>query len=388
MINKNKLTNLKITIMRLSKLMLSALVAVFALVSCTKENHTPESTSLKTVQLSLENVILTKGMAGDKISANQKVAVNDFKIFLTDDSYSPSYSAKNADGSAATFYFNSSSDLSAVKEFHYVDHKCTKVVVVANAGNISFEDVMNLKTEIKNQQDQKSLILYGEEDLSATGRVHTNSETDKYTEVYEAEVMLKPTIARFEVDGFVTKFSSNPNFDKVSVTAIAFQHYLPALSVSTENGKLSIAGSGNHVLAISDLEDQAQVFNWFNGSASTGWFVDKFNPALEMTPSAPKADTPNNLAYHFFAGEIVPQMIITLLADNAPAYVYTSKFSKGNEYLTQLEAGKIYRMSAPGLSNTTDGSIEIPDDLSPIQRCLEVTVEVVDWTVDIITPEF
>ena len=106
-----------------------------------------------------------------------------------------------------------------------------------------------------------------------------------------------------------------------------------------------------------------------------------------MTPSAPKADVPNPLAYHFFAGEIIPQMVITLTADNSPAYVYTSVFRKGAETLTQLEAGKIYRMSAAGLT-AADGSIEIPDDLSPIQRCLEVKVEVVDWTVDIITPEF
>ena len=373
--------------MRLLKLMSVALVAVIAMVSCTKENHTPEVNTLMTVQMSLENVIMTKGLAGDKITANQKVKVNNFKVFLTDDSYSPAYSAKNSDGSAATFYFTTASDLSDLKEFHFVDHKCTKVVVVANAGDLSFEDVMNLKKEIKDQQDQNSLILFGEQNLSATGRVHTTEGSDKYTEVYEAKVTLNPTIARFEVDGFVTKFSSTPKFGKVSVTAIAFQHYFPQMTASTNGGKLTLAGSGNHVLAVSNLDDEAQVFNWFNGSASTGWFIDRFTPALEMTPSAPKADTPNDLAYHFYAGEIIPQMMITLLADNAPAYVYTSKYTKGNEALTQLEAGKIYRMSAAGLSET-DGSIEIPDDLSPIQRCLEVQVEVVDWTVDIITPEF
>ncbi len=129
--------------MKLSKLMLLALVAVFAMVSCTKENHTPEVNTLKTVQVSLENVIMTKGLAGDKISANQKVAVKNFKIFLTDDSYSPPYSAKNADGTDASFFFDTSSDLSKIHEFHFVDHKCTKVVIVANVDeNIQFQDVM------------------------------------------------------------------------------------------------------------------------------------------------------------------------------------------------------------------------------------------------------
>ena len=374
--------------MRLSKLMLSALVAVFAMVSCSKENHTPEANTLKTVQISLENVIMTKGLAGDKISANQKVQVNNFRIFLTDDSYSPSYSAKNADGTDAVFYFDAASDLSKVHEFHFVDHKCTKVVVVANLGpDADFQDVMNLNVPIANQQNQKELILVGEQNLISTGRTHTVEGTSKYTEVYKADVTLKPTIARFEVDGFTTKFSATPKFNSISVTGIAFQHYFPTLTTNTNGGKLSVAGSGNHVLPIANLDDEAQVFGWFNGSSSNGWFVDKFTPALAMTPAAPTADVPNPLAYHFYAGEIIPQMVITLTADGSPAYVYTSVFRKGTEALTQLEAGKIYRMSAAGLVSA-DGSIEIPDDLSPIQRCLEVKVEVVDWTVDLITPEF
>lgn len=374
--------------MRLSKLMLSALVAVFAMVSCSKENHTPEANTLKTVQVSLENVIMTKGPAGDKISANQKVAVKNFQIFLTDDSYSPSYTAKNADGTDAVFYFDQSSDLSKLHEFHFVDHKCTKVVIVANMGpGVTFEDVMDLNVAIKDQQDQNSLILFGEKNLASTGRTHTVEGSSKYTEVYEASVTMKPAIARFEVDGFTTKFSATPKFDKVSVTAIAFQHYLPTLKANTNGGKLNIAGTGSHVAPITNLDDESQVFGWFNGSSSNGWFIDRFSPALEMTPTAPKADVPTPLAYHFFAGEVVPQMVITLTADGSPAYVYTSVFYKGSETLTQLEAGKIYRMSAAGLASG-DGSIEIPDDLSPIQRCLEVKVEVVDWTVDLITPEF
>lgn len=373
--------------MRLSKLMLSAFVAVFAMVSCSKEEHTPQDSSLKTVEMSLENVILTKGMAGDKIHANDQVQVSNFKIFLTDAAYSPGYSAQNADGTPASFYFTEASDLTEIKQFHFVDHKCTKVVVVANMGDVSFEQVMNMNVPIAEQQDQKNLVLYGEKDLTATGRVHTTDATDKYTEVFEASVKLRPTIARFEVDGFVTKFSPTPKFEKVSVSAIAFQHYFPTLKASTNGGILSVAGNGTHVAHIADLDDDSQVFNWLNGSASTGWFIDRFSPALDMTVANPIADTPNNLAYHFYAGEAVPQMIISLLADGTPAYIYSSTFKKGAEVLTRLEPGVIYRMSAGGIDEN-DGSVEIPDDLSPIQRCVEIQVEVVDWAVEIIAPQF
>ena len=374
--------------MKLTNLILSALAAVFTMVSCSKDLQT-QDTTLKTVEVSLENIVLTKGLAGDKINSGDHVKVKNFKIFLTDGSYSPGYSAKNADGTPATFYFDASSDLSQVKQFHFVDHKCTKIVVVANVDpDITFQDIVNFNIPIAEQQDQNTLFLYGEKDLVATGKTHTVEGETKYTEVYEAKVLLKPTIARVEVDGFVTSFSPSPKFDKVSVTALAFQHYFPTMTTNTTGGKLHIAGSGNHVLPIADLDDESQVFGWFNGSSSNGWFIDRFNPALDMTPQDNKADTPNKLAYHFYAGEIVPQMMITVVVNDAsPAYLYAKAFKVGNEYLTQLEPGKIYRMKAAG-EVANDGSIEIPDDLTPIQRCLEIEVTVDSWKVDLIAPEF
>lgn len=47
--------------MKLSKLMLSAFAAAVAMVACNKvETDVPENTSLKTVKLSFENVIMTR----------------------------------------------------------------------------------------------------------------------------------------------------------------------------------------------------------------------------------------------------------------------------------------------------------------------------------------
>ena len=381
--------------MKIAKLMLSAFVAAMALVSCNKEAHTPEDSSLKTVEISLKNIIMTKGLAGDPIKpgADGKmpaVQVNNFKVFLTDKSYSPGYPAKNADGTQdATFYFASAADLDDVLQFHYVDHRCTKVVVVANMGDVELEDVMEIATPIADQQRQTGLVLYGEQNLSSTGRQHTNVDTGKITDVYSAKVTLAPTISRFEVDGFSVAFSTpTPKFNKIEVTDIAFQHYYSVLGASTTNG-LKITGVGNHVnhIATADLENEAKVYEWFNGSASTGWFRDHFATPIEMTPAAPTADAPNALAYHFYAGEAVPVMIIKLLADGLPAYLYTGSYKVNSVPLSRIEPGKIYRMSAPG-EVASDGTVVIPDDLDPIRRCIEVEVEVVDWVVELITPEF
>ena len=85
--------------MKLTKLMLSASVAALALVSCNKQDTTPEAPKrLNTVEISLENASLTKGLAGNKIEAGDAVVLNDFKIFLTDGSGNE-YTAKVADGS-------------------------------------------------------------------------------------------------------------------------------------------------------------------------------------------------------------------------------------------------------------------------------------------------
>ena len=81
--------------MKLTRLMLSASIAVLALVSCNKNDVTPEvgGNSPKTVEISFENIVLTKGAAGDKINHNSPVKVNNLKIFLTDEAYSTSYKA-------------------------------------------------------------------------------------------------------------------------------------------------------------------------------------------------------------------------------------------------------------------------------------------------------
>ena len=82
-------------------------------------------------------------------------------------------------------------------------------------------------------------------------------------------------------------------------------------------------------------------------------------------------------------------MVIKLYADGQPAYLYSKGFyTKANEEVTEFEEGKIYRMSAAGEASG-DGSIPIDeDDIDPMDRCLEITVEVINWAVELVYPEF
>ena len=375
--------------MKLTKLMLSASVAALALVSCNKMDSTPEvAKRLKTVEVSIGNIALTKALAGDKIENGDAVLVKDFQIFLTD-AAGNSYEAKVADGSAAAQTYWSTVDLAAGAinaAFHYVDPNCTKVVAVANVGKqLTFAEYKSLAAlEVGNQQDQKAIALYDEKNLVVANKQHTDAAANGTTyvsDVYKADLVLTPRISRFEVDGFTVKFNAEPKYDEIKITQLAIQNYYPTTSLvtGTESGTLV-----NHV---ANLTNQADVYAWLDATPAEVWYRDYFD--LTITPAAATKDTPKPLAYHVFSSDATPVMIIKLLADNQPAYLYSKGFYKADGTpVTTFEEGKIYRMSAKG-EVANDGSIPIDeDDIDPMDRCLEITVDVVDWAVELVYPEF
>lgn len=384
--------------MKLTKLMLSATIAALALVSCNKSDTTPEvANRLKTVEVSLENVIFTKGLAGDKINANDPVKVTDFQIFLTDGDNN-TYTGKVSDGSgAAQSYWNAENLKNGipVAEFHYVDPNCTKVVAVANMGEI-FADYADFLAKLENlsvdtQQDQGSLALYAETtDLKPAGThtdVNVEDNVSYISNVYTASLELCPRVSRFEVDGFSVKYNdpANPKYKEVNITQLAFQNYYPETSLVTG------AEAGTLVNHVTDFANQAAVYTWLDTPETPQpWFRDYVD--LDITPAAPVQDLPadGKLAYHIFStSAAVPQFIIKLTADGQPAFLYTKNFrDAAGEPVNEFKEGYIYRMSAAG-DDLADGTIEIPEDkIDPMDRCLEITVTVKKWQVEIITPEF
>ncbi len=382
--------------MKTVKFMLSACIAVVALTSCEKEDFVPQvqDTRMKSVEISLENVKFsgTRGAAGNKIEHGDAVMVNDFKVFLTDDAGNV-YTAKVADGSADAQTYWTSEDLASGAfnaQFHYVDHGCMKVVAVANLGrDMEYAEFLQLgNLNIDNEQNAENLSLYAEATLTKANNQETHGTTT--FELYEAALTLKPRISRFEVDGFRVKFNATPKYADIQITDLLFQNY------DSETSLLTGVEAGSRIKHISDLTNQTESHNWFNNtSKAVGWYWDNFETPLAITPSAPAADTPTPLAYHLFAGTTVPTFVIKLIADGNPAYLYSIGFYSSEEMLngspapiTEFEEGKIYRMSAAG-EVSGDGSIPIDeDDIDPMDRCLDITVDVVDWVVELVFPEF
>ena len=388
--------------MRTLKFMLSACVAAVALTSCEKEEFIPQvqDTRMKSIEVSLENAVMnvTRGAAGAKIKNGDAVVVNNIKIFLTDDAGNE-YGAKVSNGSADAKNWWSSADLSAGAmdaEFHYVDHGCTKVVAIANIDKdmtyAEFLQMGNLK--IDNEQEADNLSLYAESQLVQSSQhqdINVNGTT-YVADVYKADLTLRPRISRFEVDGFRVKFNATPKYNEIKITDLLFQHY------DSESSLRTGVEAGSHVKHISDLDNQEETYNWFNNTnKAKEWYWDAFtgSDVVTITPSAPADDTPTPLAYHMFSGSTIPTLVIKLIVDNQPAYLYSRGFYSSTEKenglpkaITTFEEGKIYRMSAQG-EVASDGSIPIDeDDIDPMDRCLDISVDVVDWVVELVFPEF
>lgn len=375
--------------MKLTNLMLSATVAAMALVSCNKQETAPVVKRLKTVEVSLENAVVTKGQAGNKIQSGDAVVLKNLKIFLTD-AQGNEYNGKIANGTSDAKTFWSTEELSTealAASFHYVDPNCTKVIAVGNIGNdLTYAEYKALEAlKIDNQQNQDELVLFDVKDLTSANKQHVDANTNGtnyVADVYEAELVLTPRISRFEVDGFTVKFNSTPKYNEVKVTQLAFQNYYPETSIvtGTETGTIV-----NH---ISSLTDQSEVYTWLDDPTKPeAWYRDYFD--LTITPAADTKDTPSPLAYHIFSCSETPVMVIKLLADGQPAYVYSKGFYKADgTKVSVFEEGKIYRMSAKG-EVENDGSIAIDeDDIDPMDRCLEITVDVKDWAVELVYPQF
>lgn len=401
--------------MKLSKFMCAAFAAAMVLVGCNKENETPVddgSNGFKSCVLQLENVALTKLPSTDYISNNTAVTLNSFQVFFSDGT--SLYQAYESDGTTvAATYFDS--DLTATKQFHYLPHEVNEVLVIGN-----FQGEINLGTvgegkkyslsrqelraqinqlKIEEQQDPKNLKLFGvdqalSETTDHTGQGHGNV-------VYAANVTLKPAVARFEITGFkydASDGSGSRLYDNVKIQQLTARTYFEKATVAI-SGESALTVTGEQLDAFNEYSytiTDGNAPSYFNAVADKGWFSDGLNITLEDEPwevgntnpttAAPytTVDPANKLySYHVFPGQ-PPQFLAKILANSSgadvPLYLKTSSLRTQDGILDgeKVVAGNIYRLSF----NFVDTSFEQPE------KCVDLTVSVAQWSVNILTPIF
>ncbi len=407
--------------MKLSKFMCAAFAAAMVLAGCNKENETPVddgSNGFKSCVLQLENVALTKLPSTDYISNNTAVTLNSFQVFFSDGSNL--YQAYESDGTAVadTYFDSASDDLTTMKQFHFLPHAVNEVLVIGN-----FDEITNLgvadetgkypltrqqlreqinQLDIATQQNPKDMKLFGvDQSLEASGGNH-NSGGD-VNPVYLAKVELKPTVARFEITGF--NYNLDPETAARKYTSLSIKQ----LTVRSYFEKATVAVSGESALTVTGSQNDAynestysitdgNANAYFNAVNGRGWFADAPNITFEddtwskgnLTPTTDAPYTAESVdpvlySYHLFPGQ-VPQFLVRLEAQPVTGatehlYLMTNSLRKSaTEILLPQDIlpGNIYRMAF----TFSDGSFEQPE------KCIELTVSVAKWQVNVLTPEF
>ena len=379
--------------MKATKLMLSACVAVLALVSCNKvETDEIQKGSLKSVELSLSNVqFVTKAAGGAEITDGQSVMVSSFQVFFTDGTNV--YSGKTEDGTDIDAYYSADAtsgtieELSTAQAYHFLPDAVNKVIVVGNLPKIvnpaKVSDI-NRAVYAKDQQDQTNLTLYAESSFTETGK-HVENPDGHSAILYTANCNLLPLIARLEVKSAGITFGSTPLFDKVEFDKLIFADYYGETNLMT--------GVKSNLFTV-DLTNDVTAFNYINSVTDGFWDNDDLTLTALPTQTADQNTVATNLSYSFFPNENVgPVLILSAVATSAgsstsaPAYVYTSQFNHGENILLPasddghkgFKPGYIYRVESFNFSE---------DKLNHQEKCIDVTVTVDTWKVVAVTPIF
>lgn len=412
--------------MKTNQLMLTLACCATLAVACQKENVPEATTGLKSVEINIENLLMTKADAEGAITDGSAVQLNDLRIYLVDTN-GKFYSGLQSNGvDAAQAYYSATpaageesvTDATAankVLSFHYVDRAVTHVIAVGNMGTTTYANESELNAailKVGDQQKQSDLKLYAKEQLTGPDGTHDTdtwpneqgtAETQK-NEVYKATLTLMPRIARFEVDGFRVKFTADdlttadvtetPKYKNITIDQLAFTNYQPTTTLYELNPE------GTVVNAVADYTNETAVYQWFVDhkdlatTAAPAWSYYDDPTALSFDAPAAGGEVANDFtvkqAFHFFPGEVVPMFLVNLTADDVPAYLYTKNINLDGKAMAaaDFKPGYVYRMSAAS-EQGADGSIIIDEeDIDPMDRCVDITVSVHKWVVKLVTPEF
>lgn len=368
--------------MKLTKLMLSACVAALALVSCNKQDTTPVSTNnYKSIEISLPNITYqTKAEGSATDLAGTKVQLNTVQFFFTDGT--SIYAPKKADGTPAKTYLTAAELTTENLGFHFLPSVVTRVIAVGNHEAITASTVNEIAStlNIATEQDPTNLTLFSQADVvTVTSSDHNSGQDAHNTLVYSVALNLVPRVARIEVKGIECLFSATPLYSELSVNKLTLIDYMQYCNLRTADANTLRTVNG----------DQTSIFDHFaNLGARTEkiWFYDNFVDSVTgvssvvLTPTAPKKDI--NIAYNFFPEEgAYPHLLADVIADGSPAYLMTTQFNNAaNQKIadTDFKAGNIYRMNF-AFKDT---------DLEHQDRCVEISIDVLSWTLYVVTPIF
>ena len=384
--------------MKTIKFMCAALVAAMTLAGCQKEQEQlPEDKGLASVVIKLNNVAPgTKAIGGlDYDLEGKNIQLNSIQFFFSDGT--TLYEAKDISQNTADVYFDAD-DLAAMggeikASFHFLPASVKKVIVLGNYTEkaASKETDLDATIAIVDYQDVENFPLYAEAPLTSfTTETHEVDGSVADYKLYKVNLDIYPLVSRFEITGIGCTLPTGST-KILKVNKMAFADFFDRCDLRTGNGD---------ILRSVVLEEEP-IFNYFQKQMLTSkWNNDFFNeaagetkegnshPVLDLSVINPYVET--DIAYNFFCkGAQPPTLLFDITSfqnetemgelNGAPAYLYTKTYKlNSGDPVTTFEPGKIYRMDIRFAE----------DDLTHQAICLDITLNVVKWTVNIVTPEF
>lgn len=356
--------------MKIKKIALLALAASTLFVACNNdENGNPVSPEQapKSVTIKLANVVTkTRNAGGDIIPAGTAVALSSYQIFFSDGT--SLYQAKTADNQTPADQYIDVNDLVEGTlpdelSFHFLPAAVNKVIVIGNREELSVmtEAELDLALNLADEQNVEDLTLYATSQLTSKTPEHADQNP-----LYKANLTLAPTIARLYIKSFTCTFSGTPGYSSVSLKKMALNNYYTTNTLATNN----LDGLTKQTIS------ESTVWNWFAG-LTPGFSNDDLS--ITLTPGDGTNTATSDLYYHFFpSAGTVPQLVVRAEGDGTPLYLATVNITQAGGTPVEWKAGTIYEM---------DFAFDVEDFDQP-QKCIDVTVNPVDWVVVPVIPEF
>ena len=433
-----------------TKLMFAALAAAAVFTACNKEPNPVQNDQIGTrsISINIANVLpATKG-DGTTIKHTDKVQLNSYEVFFVGGNtlYTPKDLTAQKD---ADTYFDGTEVADLDRQFHFLPKAVSEVIVVGNMPQVpaTITTKSDLLTHIQNltitdQQTPTALRLVGiDTQLSKytekTPTHETQGQDEHPNPILQAQVTLKPAVARFEITGFeyaqvpemtekkdadgnivYVKDAAGNNtttpemvptgnllpreYSKMAVNNVSMINYQPAATFAfdgtvTPSGTAYYAGrvfTNDDIYAEYFKDVDRTLFSFDDLDNKTTDVVEAIALDTQATPYAYGVEYEDGSLkygtqcyyYHTFP-TLVPSFVVGLTgaykdaANNeivTPLYIQTQRLVANNEVLEETVAGNIYRM----YFKFDD------DDLTAAEKCIQVEVSVLPWTVVITTPEF
>lgn len=358
--------------MKLSKLMMVALVALGA-VACDKNDGIDErENSPKSITLDLTNVEMGSRSTGSTFESDENITLTNFMVFFSDGTRL----LKRASDPHYGFSYTSTTDL---ETFHFMPADVTEVIVIGNVlgswnGLEDVTTVADLKKELtladlKNVtgRSDENLVLYGDGDVTLT---EGDVDTEDKAPLYKASVSLIPQMARVEVTEFQCEYLTGSTITSIELQQLVLNNYMTKYTLDAESGT-----------EVQNTQiDNTTIWEFF--ANATGDYSDALNyvlakPEGETLPFKARKELTGNalLVYNIFASTALPQFVLKM-EDNTktPLYLVTKNFGD----VDKIENGYVYQVQ---LHFDTD-------DLKKPEKCVEVSVSVKNWIPRVVVPSF